>query len=158
MKAEIRRALAALGLSEDRIREFSEIVDGVKDRVRAEGLITRKAQPALAAKPKPKAVKTIRLSYAGPGPRGTYENRAAHTLAKLRGAQAAPAPLVTKTPAQRGLPGSRVILEPGPDVPAEDWRRRRFAYAQRFSLAGATAAAANTLQRLERSRAQHRGK
>ena len=50
MDQKIIRALAALGLSEERITEFSTIVDGIKDRVRSEGLITRKRTPLVTPK------------------------------------------------------------------------------------------------------------
>jgi hypothetical protein len=41
MDPRIAKGLEALGLTEERISEFAKLVDGVKDRVRAEGLITR---------------------------------------------------------------------------------------------------------------------
>lgn len=46
MRADIRRALSLLGLSDERIDEFARIVDNVKRQVAEGGLITRKAQPA----------------------------------------------------------------------------------------------------------------
>lgn len=58
MDQRIMKGLEALGLSEERIAEFAAIVDGVKERVKAEGLITRKkrtppAVPKLATPSKP---------------------------------------------------------------------------------------------------------
>ena len=97
MDQRIIKGLQALGLSEERIAEFSAIVDGVKDRVRAEGMIVRKrtppATPRLAAVPKVRK-RTIRVSYK-PG----SERTVADELAMLEGRL------------QRDLP---------------DWQRRQF--------------------------------
>ena len=41
MDGRIVEALQRLGLSEEKVAEFSQLVDGIKDRVRSEGLITR---------------------------------------------------------------------------------------------------------------------
>jgi len=41
MDERIIEALQRLGLSEEKVAEFSQLVDGIKDRVRSEGLITR---------------------------------------------------------------------------------------------------------------------
>lgn len=51
MDARIVKGLEALGLSEERIAEFSTIVDGVKDRVRAEGMIVRTQEGASSDTP-----------------------------------------------------------------------------------------------------------
>jgi hypothetical protein len=72
MNEEIMEALRRLGLSDERLAEFSAIVRNVKDRVRSEGLITRRRakQPAKAAAPGKPRKRRIVLTYKPSGASG----------------------------------------------------------------------------------------
>ena len=62
MDDSIIKALEALGLSAERIARLAELITGVKDRVRSEGLVTRKKAPVVVGK-QPKPRRTIRVTY-----------------------------------------------------------------------------------------------
>ena len=67
MDDSIIKALEALGLSAERIARLAELITGVKDRVRSEGLVTRKKAPVVIGK-QPKPRRTLRVTYR---PKGT---------------------------------------------------------------------------------------
>jgi len=62
MDDRIVKALEVLGLSEERIAELAALIESVKHRVKAEGLVTRKKAPVVAGK-QPKPRRTLRVSY-----------------------------------------------------------------------------------------------
>lgn len=147
MDARIVKALRALGLSEETVDGFAELVDGVKERIRAEGLITRNRKARKANLPE-KRKRQLIVKYQPKGTRSTvsYASRATASLRAIEKSQTPPVRKPARATQAETVPARRQ-MEPGPDAPP--WQRRQFDYAQRFRRSGVAQAVARTIAKIE---------
>ena len=148
MDARIGEALRKLGLSEERIAAFAELLDSVIGRARKEHMVTRKAAPEALKPRRP----SVRITYEGPNAPANYQGKADRTLARIK----AMSTRVSAPPVVAAQDSQGVRLPPPDD--AVPWLKRNWSNAQRFRQAGAHEALPGTLAALDKSRQRGRKK